>query len=85
MISIWEVKTPCACDPKNKPQISIEKYKCDCCGRFCSEKNELRIKRFGAWLIGVDQDMCFDCFSEWYSNGETDPKKIKKSVLKRTT
>ncbi len=55
--------------------------RCDCCERECPwPENKLRIQGFGAWLIGIDQDLCYDCYACWY-DGKVDPAKIKATVL----
>lgn len=56
--------------------------KCEVCERSTRlPDNKLQVKRFGAWLLGCDLCMCYDCFSQWYGEGKTDRDEIKAIVL----
>jgi hypothetical protein len=85
MICVLEIKgrcQTCAHEPTQNEAIVIEARKCDSCGRVAGRENELRIKGYGAWLLGTDIDMCFDCFSTWY-DGHTDPAEVRRIVLSK--
>lgn len=41
----------------------IRRQRCDACKRRAPSK--------GNWLLGCDDKLCHDCFTDWYDNGIT--------------
>ena len=42
-----------------------------------------RVKVFGAWLVGQDTPMCYQCFEVWYDEGQTECAEIRARSLKK--
>lgn len=55
--------------------------RCDCCLRV----DPPGIRGKPVLMGGPGDHICFDCFSEWYETGQTDPVAIRAAVSAKET